>query len=57
MQYRQLGRSGVQISVIGPGINRFGSDALTQDAMNHVVGAALDLGINPGAIPARQDTG
>jgi aryl-alcohol dehydrogenase-like predicted oxidoreductase len=46
MQYRQLGSSGVRVSVIGLGTNRFGSKMLPQDGVNSVIDAALDLGIN-----------
>jgi len=46
VEYRQLGRSGVRVSTIGLGTNRFGSDTLPQKDVNNVVDAALDLGIN-----------
>lgn len=46
MEYRQLGNSGVRVSVIGLGTNRFGSPKLPQDGVNNVIDAALDLGIN-----------
>jgi aryl-alcohol dehydrogenase-like predicted oxidoreductase len=46
MEYRQLGNSGVRVSVIGLGTNRFGSPKLSQDGVNKVIDAALDLGIN-----------
>jgi aryl-alcohol dehydrogenase-like predicted oxidoreductase len=46
MQYRQLGRSGVRVSAIGLGTNRFGSEAVPQEVVNNIVDAALDLGIN-----------
>jgi aryl-alcohol dehydrogenase-like predicted oxidoreductase len=46
MQYRQLGRSGVRVSAIGLGTNRFGSDAVPQEVVSSIVDAALDLGIN-----------
>jgi aryl-alcohol dehydrogenase-like predicted oxidoreductase len=46
MEYRQLGTSGVRVSVIGLGTNRFGSDALPQKTVNDVIDAAIDLGIN-----------
>jgi aryl-alcohol dehydrogenase-like predicted oxidoreductase len=46
MQYRQLGNSGVRVSVIGLGTNRFGSEALPQTKVNDVLDAALDLEIN-----------
>jgi aryl-alcohol dehydrogenase-like predicted oxidoreductase len=46
MQYRQLGRSGVRVSVIGLGTNRFGSERMAQEEVTRVIDAALDLGIN-----------
>lgn len=46
MEYRQLGNSGVRVSVIGLGTNRFGSEAVPQDRVNAMIHAALDLGIN-----------
>lgn len=46
MEYRQLGSSGVRVSVIGLGTNRFGSASLPQEGVNRVIDAALDLGIN-----------
>lgn len=46
MIYRQLGRAGVRVSVIGLGANRFGSDAVSQEDVNTIMGGAEDLGIN-----------
>lgn len=46
MEYRQLGRAGVRVSVIGLGTNRFGSASLPQTEVNKVMDAAQDLGIN-----------
>ncbi len=46
MEYRQLGKAGVRVSVIGIGTNRFGSDMLPQAAVNDVIDAALEHGIN-----------
>ena len=46
MEYRQLGKSGVRVSVIGIGTNRFGSEMLPQDAVNNIVDAAIEHGIN-----------
>lgn len=46
MEYRQLGNSGVRVSVIGLGTNRFGSPKLPQDSVTKVIDAALDRGIN-----------
>jgi aryl-alcohol dehydrogenase-like predicted oxidoreductase len=45
MKYRNLGRSGLKVSAIGVGCNRFGS-LLDRDATREVVHRALDLGIN-----------
>ncbi len=46
MEYRQLGNSGVRVSIIGLGTNRFGSDTTPQTEVNKIIDAALDLGIN-----------
>jgi len=46
MQYRQLGNSGVRVSVVGLGTNRFGSREVPQSEVNKIVGAALDAGVN-----------
>ena len=46
MEYRQLGHSGVRVSVIGLGTNQFGSEALPQKEVNNIIDAALELGIN-----------
>lgn len=46
MEYRQLGKSGLLVSVIGLGTNRFGSDAVPQSEVNNIIAAALDAGIN-----------
>ncbi len=45
MEYRQLGYSGVRVSIIGLGTNQFGGP-LDQAGVNDVIDAALDLGIN-----------
>ncbi len=45
MEYRQLGNSGVRVSVIGMGTNQFGGP-VDQEGVNNVIDAALDLGIN-----------
>jgi aryl-alcohol dehydrogenase-like predicted oxidoreductase len=45
MEYRQLGKSGVRVSVIGLGTNRFGS-VVSQEGVNSIIDAAVDLGIN-----------
>ena len=46
MQYRQLGKSGVRVSVVGLGTNRFGYERMPQEEVNRVIDAAVDLGIN-----------
>jgi aryl-alcohol dehydrogenase-like predicted oxidoreductase len=46
MDYRQLGRAGVRVSVIGLGTNRFGTAHLPQAEVTKILDAALDLGIN-----------
>lgn len=46
MQYRQLGKSGVRVSVIGLGTNRFGFERMPQAEVNRVIDGAIDLGIN-----------
>ncbi len=45
MEYRQLGRSGVRVSVIGLGTNQFGGP-VNQAGVSNVIDAALNLGIN-----------
>lgn len=45
MEYRQLGNSGMRVSVIGMGTNQFGGKVGQVD-VNTIVDAALDLGIN-----------
>jgi aryl-alcohol dehydrogenase-like predicted oxidoreductase len=46
MKYRNLGRSGLQVSVVGIGGNRFGVDKMPQEEVNRVIAGAQDLGIN-----------
>jgi aryl-alcohol dehydrogenase-like predicted oxidoreductase len=46
MEYRQLGNSGVRVSVVGLGANRFGSQDVPQAEVNRVIDAALDTGVN-----------
>ncbi|HZD42164.1 MAG TPA: aldo/keto reductase [Terriglobales bacterium] len=46
MQYRQLGHSGVRVSVIGLGTNRFGSEAVPQAEVRRIIDAALEAGVN-----------
>lgn len=45
MEYRQLGKSGVQASVIGLGTNQFGGK-VDQAGVEAIIGTAVDLGIN-----------
>ncbi len=45
MEYRQLGKAGVKVSVIGLGTNRFGSVA-SEAQVKNIIDLALDLGIN-----------
>lgn len=46
MEYRQLGSSGVRVSAIGIGTNRFGSEKVPQCEVDSIIDAALDRGIN-----------
>jgi aryl-alcohol dehydrogenase-like predicted oxidoreductase len=46
MEYRQLGHSGVRVSVVGLGANRFGSREVGQAEVNQIIDAALDAGVN-----------
>jgi len=46
MHYRQLGNSGVRVSVIGLGTNRFGAPNVPQQEVNKIIDAAIDRGIN-----------
>ena len=45
MQYRHLGRSGLQVSTIGSGTNQFGGK-VDQAGVNQIIETAIDLGIN-----------
>ena len=45
MDYRNLGRSGLQVSVVGLGCNNFGM-RMDMDATQAVVDKAIDLGIH-----------
>jgi aryl-alcohol dehydrogenase-like predicted oxidoreductase len=45
MHYRNLGHSGLKVSAIGLGTNRFGGK-VDQPTVNDILAAALDLGIN-----------
>jgi aryl-alcohol dehydrogenase-like predicted oxidoreductase len=46
MEYRQLGNSGVRVSVVGLGANRFGSPDVAQPEVSRIVDTALDAGVN-----------
>jgi aryl-alcohol dehydrogenase-like predicted oxidoreductase len=46
MLYRQLGKSGARVSVIGLGTNRFGYERMPQAEVDRVIAAAADLGVN-----------
>jgi len=46
MNYRKLGNTGVKVSVVGLGTNRFGSEKTPQSEVNRIIDQALDLGIN-----------
>ncbi|MBC8076378.1 MAG: aldo/keto reductase, partial [Chloroflexales bacterium] len=45
MEYRQLGNSGVRVSVVGLGTNQFGGK-VDQETVTEIVAQALDGGIN-----------
>jgi aryl-alcohol dehydrogenase-like predicted oxidoreductase len=44
--YRNLGPSGLQVSVIGLGTNRFGSDAVPESQVRNILDYAQETGIN-----------
>ena len=46
MPYRQLGKAGVQMSVIGLGTIRLGTDAVPQQDVHTIMDGAEDLGLN-----------
>ena len=46
MEYRQLGCSGVRVSVIGLGTNRYGSPMLPQEEVTRIIDYAREVGIN-----------
>ena len=46
MKYRNLGKTGVKVSVVGLGTNRFGSEKTPQSEVNRIIDHALELGIN-----------
>ena len=45
MKYRKLGKSGLEVSVVGLGTNNFGG-RLDYENTNKVISQALDVGIN-----------
>ena len=45
MQQRNLGKSGLKVSVVGLGCNNFGGDRIDLEASRKVIHKALDLGI------------
>lgn len=45
MEYRQLGHSGVRVSLVGLGTNQFGRKVEQAD-VNNIIDAALDMGVN-----------
>ncbi len=46
MKYRNLGNSGVKVSVIGLGTNRFGGEKVSQAEANNIIAFAQDQGLN-----------
>lgn len=46
MKYRHLGKSGVKLSTVGIGTNRFGAEHVPQAKVDEMIAAALELGIN-----------
>jgi aryl-alcohol dehydrogenase-like predicted oxidoreductase len=46
MEYRKLGKSGLKVSVIGIGANRFGHEKMPQEEVTRVFDAAEEFGIN-----------
>ena len=46
MQYRRLGRSGLQVSVVGLGAFNFGAAGVDEQDAAEMVGCALDAGVN-----------
>jgi len=46
MKLRNPGKSGVKVSVVGLGINRFGSEKTLQSEIKRIINHALKLGIN-----------
>ena len=45
MQQRNVGRSGLEVSVVGLGCNNFGGNRIGLEASRKVILAALDAGI------------
>src|SRR5262245_65920087 len=45
MQQRNLGRSGLKVSVVGLGCNNFGGNRIDLEASRKVIHKALDLGV------------
>ena len=46
MLYRQLGKAGVQVSVVGLGTNWFGTNAVPQQDVHTIMDGSEDLGLN-----------
>lgn len=46
MEYRQMGKAGVRVSVVGLGANRFGSKEVPQAEVDKIIDAAIESGIN-----------
>ena len=46
MPYRQLGKAGVQVSVMGLGTNWFGTNAVPQQDVHTIMDGSEDLGLN-----------
>jgi len=46
VRYRKLGHSGVRVSVVGLGTNRFGSEKVPQNEVDSIMDAAEALGVN-----------
>jgi len=46
MRYRQLGNSGVKVSVIGLGTNRFGAEVAPEAQVRNIIDYAQEVGLN-----------
>ncbi len=46
MNYRKLGKSGVKVSTVGLGTNRFGAPNVDQTVVDNMIAAAMERGIN-----------